>query len=710
MKFYIHCEEPELTMVMVWEKDREGKIEEVTNTFLENLKKKYPDYVKASMKVSVVVKNSKGKEIDKDTEVKKAVQHMDDLYVNINIAKEEPKQKQPKVIKTPEQKEREKAMREASRGTTNAAEIHLYNGRVRKAIELYNKVLESDPDNKYGIMGMVNVYLKANRFEKALSWANKGVKLYDNDIDLLKLQGEAYVGCKKPDEARECLMACVNHPKMSKKTEEKHMVLVLLARACLLKGEKDRAVTALQGVLRENMKHVEALVEYAGLIFGQGPSMSAEAVNLLVTVLEQFKDHKRAKEKLAYICQQREGMSILKSVDRQAMSDPQALMFLGNCLRDHSAIDQALELFKMALEVSKGDPCAALIYVHTLEVVDRQKDIIKFYQMYCSKYSSKSVGNLKCSILNDIVQKLSEDLKSGRIVAQESGEGEETSPVVAIQSSTCEYTDDERYLLAFFFTLVKVLYVKGCLQVIPKLMQLLQPLYDGKDLHKTNIRNEAAYFGCISMIYKTYPEIQAADLTAEKLVYFIGDSHCIPPAWQKVTLQDGSYTIHPILSTGTKIWHLRPEGTFYPKTNFYSVIEQIPDGARVIVCLGEIDCREALLKCWEKARYETIEDGIEAVINIYFRVLTELYKKRQWKIFIQPIAPVLDSTRTVVMQFNRILATMLLKKPKLHWLNFLSGLVTNLDDGVLKHEYQFDGTHVHPKYVSLIGEAMSQYE
>jgi hypothetical protein len=67
-------------------------------------------------------------------------------------------------------------------------------------------------------------------------------------------------------------------------------------------------------------------------------------------------------------------------------------------------------------------------------------------------------------------------------------------------------------------------------------------------------------------------------------------------------LQGSTFIVHPILSTGTKIWHLRHESKFYPKVNFHSAIKNIPDNATVIVCLGEIDCREALLSCWEKAR------------------------------------------------------------------------------------------------------------
>ena len=37
---------------------------------------------------------------------------------------------------------------------------------------------------------------------------------------------------------------------------------------------------------------------------------------------------------------------------------------------------------------------------------------------------------------------------------------------------------------------------------------------------------------------------------------------------------------------------LLPEGTFYPKLNFQSAMQHIPDGSDVIFLIGEIDCRE----------------------------------------------------------------------------------------------------------------------
>ena len=97
---------------------------------------------------------------------------------------------------------------------------------------------------------------------------------------------------------------------------------------------------------------------------------------------------------------------------------------------------------------------------------------------------------------------------------------------------------------------------------------------------------------------------------------------------------------------------------------------------------------------------------MEMVVQIYIRLLNNLRNKHLWNIYVHPVVPVLDLTRPIVMQFNKILASKLLREPQLHWLNFIGELLT--DDGItLKEEYKLDGTHLHPSYVALIEHAIS---
>ena len=65
-------------------------------------------------------------------------------------------------------------------------------------------------------------------------------------------------------------------------------------------------------------------------------------------------------------------------------------------------------------------------------------------------------------------------------------------------------------------------------------------------------------------------------------IYLAGDSHCIPAAWQTVTVAGSERLLVPKLVTGLKHWHLRPDSDFYPKANFNNIMKSIPDGAEVL--------------------------------------------------------------------------------------------------------------------------------
>lgn len=67
-----------------------------------------------------------------------------------------------------------------------------------------------------------------------------------------------------------------------------------------------------------------------------------------------------------------------------------------------------------------------------------------------------------------------------------------------------------------------------------------------------------------------------------------------------MTLRGRLRLLHPLLVTGLKVWHLRETSSFYPKVQFWNTIGQVPEGSRIVVLLGEIDCREGLAAAVEK--------------------------------------------------------------------------------------------------------------
>jgi len=276
---------------------------------------------------------------------------------------------------------------------------------------------------------------------------------------------------------------------------------------------------------------------------------------------------------------------------------------------------------------------------------------------------------------------------------------EKTTPNPQLQA----FNSDELDLLAMLCTLVKILYVVGALDLIPPLVELIEPAREGRELHLTTIRNEHAYYCCIAqlMLFHTMPLINYNP------IYVAGDSHSMSPAWKTITVKGEKRLLYPKLVTGLKLWHLRPESKFFPKANFYNAISTIPKGAEVIFLFGEIDCREGLLKAVEKCKYKDLEEAMLFTIEIYIKILTEIIDKYSFKIYIHPVIPVLNETRNVVKLFNKQLQTKISLMPKFQWLNFFDDLLVN-DMSRLNPEYELDGTHMHPKYVSLIERSLNE--
>jgi tetratricopeptide (TPR) repeat protein len=347
-----------------------------------------------------------------------------------------------------------------------------------------------------------------------------------------------------------------------------------------------------------------------------------------------------------------------------------------------------------------------------------------------------------------------------------------TMSLPVIPTSELEVYDDPTLdFLAIAFTLVKLLFNLGRLRCLPAIFELVDPARrrSKKPLHSTSIRNENAFYTCIAQVLShrfeqtvfkmptdtpvetdstpaviltndqlayafsdplkcTVPqELKAA---AERPIYFVGDSHTLPPSWSVMDIKGQGRLVVPKLVTGVKQWHLRKDSHFYPKSQFFAQVRTIPRGSDVIFMVGEIDCREGLLIALERDLYPGIEAEIVATVKIFIDVLKDLMKRHKFKVFVHPIMPILKPTRQIVLAFNKIYRDMLREKlPEAVWLDILEdvfefddsapapadaadamvdlGLGPGADIRVME-EYRLDGTHISPRYVKHLEAAINK--
>ena len=92
-----------------------------------------------------------------------------------------------------------------------------------------------------------------------------------------------------------------------------------------------------------------------------------------------------------------------------------------------------------------------------------------------------------------------------------------------------EYTSTQLDFMALLFTVVKLLYIGGALSRCARVVHLLDAASraSAQELHKTLIRNEAAYFGCVKQLVLQHPPAPQPQPAATSPLYLCGDSHCL---------------------------------------------------------------------------------------------------------------------------------------------------------------------------------------
>jgi len=400
-------------------------------------------------------------------------------------------------------------------------------------------------------------------------------------------------------------------------------------------------------------------------------------------------------------------LDLLKGELKQVPTSAAALAFLGMIIKDYGAVRESSLLYKDASTLRPDYPGYCLNTIHVLEVVNRYQQAFNEVQLFCLNNQKVAVGSLTCAHIYNALCHIDNIYDYISYDPQKLHKVDESKMLPIVQTphipASIPYDSDTLDILAIFCTVVKIVFVVGALELISPLVNLITPVREGRELHKTSIRNEHAYYCCIAqlMAFHTLP------LKKYPFLYVAGDSHSMTLAWQTIQFKGETHLIKPLLVTGLKAWHLRPESKFFPKTNFYEVVPTAPRGSSIIFLFGEIDCREGLVISVRKSRYKDLEEGAAATVNIYINALKQLQEQYEYKIYIHPVVPVIDVTRHIVKIYNKILKERVMNTEGFLWLDFFDHLLTP-DGEKLNSDFELDGTHMNPRYIKMLEEALNK--
>ena len=252
---------------------------------------------------------------------------------------------------------------------------------------------------------IATVYLTANMYDRALKYLKEILKTDSLDFTVHNKIAKCYFGKKQ---YKECVQYLLNTIKVIDQvhkaaSEEQKLELKKISASaqldlakCLLNlQEKEQAFTLIATVLKQDENNIEALLEYASYVYRESKDPS-DALTALLRVLVVDKENKIAKELLSDIVAEK-GVQILIDHISQgnkltpAMAPGVAWMAL--IVKEFSCITEAVELYKLSLELAPDNISYLLNLIHTLEIDVRYADALREVKSFCEKNPNCKSGD-----------------------------------------------------------------------------------------------------------------------------------------------------------------------------------------------------------------------------------------------------------------------------------------------------------------------------
>jgi len=606
-----------------------------------------------------------------------------------------------------------------------AAETAFKNKSYKKAAEIYGECfLTLERANLTGpglsrelvvvIRRLGEIEVLNERADSAQKWLQKAVRACPSDVESRVLLSDAHwLAEEEQEEAVVALrgaLEAIDQVKRPKKTKSLQIKLGLRLFQAGLRQEGGGLLTKL---LQQDQDDQEALMAYgqAALALGQ----TEDALKIYLRLVVAKSDDPEIRKLLSTTLKKPDGLKYL--YEHLAASDKtaSALAFLATTIKDYSGIQEAISIYNDCVKHVPDSSSYALNLMHLHELNLDYERALTTLETHCDNNGAVCVGTLSLAEISAQLPGSGKykaalystpsataisyyaDNPAARAVAGLAAETGAESPDPAGLKPAGSYDENALDVLALAYTAVKVLFIGGALSELPKLIELIEPARQVKDLHLTRVRNENAYYCCVAQLMVSMP----LPLPCLPPLYLMGDSHSLAPAWRTVKYGGTDHMLVPKLVTGCKVWHLRDASEFFPKYNFHAALKSVPDGAPVVFIFGEIDCREGLLIAVERMRYPDLEAGVKHTVKIYIDSLKALVSSRKIKALVHPVPPVLNETRHIVTLFNRHLRDAVNREKSLHMLDFFEQLLTP-DGAALKEELKLDGTHMHPDYTKIM--------
>ena len=397
------------------------------------------------------------------------------------------------------------------------------------AEETYRRILDVvNPEDYTSLFGLAAVLLtnKSHRYDEACRVLEKVCALHP-EFGPWRMLGEAQLGVKQYDAAMASFAKAANFlssgPSTQVQVERTKDLNVQISKTTLAQGKLDLALHYVSNVLKADDSDLRALIQYGHVLLKMGSDSEDELVKVALRVVAaQPKD--RDVRRLFCTVLKVPGMvpkllQMLHLVGGGKMG-PSSFAFLASIAKEYSAVDAAIVLLRHAVELGGyASPTDVLSLVHVLEIDCRDNEALDVIRTWLEKNPEFSLGSLNAGRVLE-AWKSPSPRKEPFVLRDDIGVKGKGKP---------DWTAAELDFLAMLFCLVKLLYLTRQFDNISSIVELIEPVRSQWELHLTTIRNEQAFYCCSVQCLESRPSVE----DASRVVHVVGDSHCLPCAWQR---------------------------------------------------------------------------------------------------------------------------------------------------------------------------------
>ena len=401
---------------------------------------------------------------------------------------------------------------------------------LRSARVSFETILQLDSQNLHARLGLAEIYLRNRKYSKIVSTLlpspdHSKSPSWSSNSKVLEYLGDAFYYQKKYKESlkaydtslhsilQENVIKSGGRIEATAKADRVNSILSLkvkLANVLYDAGEQEAAINIVQNIFKETEEFIPSLILYAKA--ANDRSQRAAAIQILLKGIVKDSENKVLRQNIADMVGADGGMKDLMEtfVGETGNGLSSALAFLGTILKDHGKILASAILYEKAVEATPDSASYSLNLMHVYEIAGNYRKALSVAIRFLEWNMTKGTKGVRCVSDEDVLQVLRSLKVGGDAEARPTAypidtlnfdvdpdefkltwmagktpmqlwrnEDSHTLPLMSpatlkLAAPTKKLSNEELDHLAIYFTIVKILFCVGEVQMLPRLVYLIE--------------------------------------------------------------------------------------------------------------------------------------------------------------------------------------------------------------------------------------------